>query len=182
MNDDAAVGPDPWSDVAPADPVADQTARDTEFSLFYETEVPRLVAFLAHHGSPLSLAADIAQEAMLEAYQFWDSLYAPRAWVRKVAVRRWWAVNGQHRSEQLHAEPPEPSGLLDSDEATRIEQRHEVLARLRRLPPAQREVMAWTYDGYRPTEIADLLGKEPATVRSALRQARATLQAETESG
>jgi RNA polymerase sigma-70 factor (ECF subfamily) len=36
--------------------------------------------------------------------------------------------------------------------------------------------MAWTYDGYRPTEIAAVLGKPPATVRSALREARIALR------
>jgi RNA polymerase sigma-70 factor (ECF subfamily) len=40
----------------------------------------------------------------------------------------------------------------------------------------QREVLAWTYDGATPADIASELGVEPATVRSTLRNARAVLQ------
>jgi RNA polymerase sigma-70 factor (ECF subfamily) len=37
--------------------------------------------------------------------------------------------------------------------------------------------MAWTYDGYRPTEIAAIMGMRAPAVRSALREARAKLGA-----
>lgn len=40
----------------------------------------------------------------------------------------------------------------------------------------QREVLAWTYDGATPVEIAAELGMNPATVRSTLRNARAALR------
>jgi DNA-binding CsgD family transcriptional regulator len=52
-----------------------------------------------------------------------------------------------------------------------------VLRLLAGLPPRQREVMAWTIDGYDPEEIAQLTGKNPATVRSHLRHARTSLKA-----
>jgi DNA-directed RNA polymerase specialized sigma24 family protein len=41
---------------------------------------------------------------------------------------------------------------------------------------SQRQVMAWTYDGYQPNEIAVVLGKPVTTVRSLLRHARASLR------
>jgi DNA-directed RNA polymerase specialized sigma24 family protein len=72
-------------------------------------------------------------------------------------------------------EPPDHGAWLSQEASDEIETRHTFLILLRSLPAAQREVMAWTYDGYRPTEIAALLGKPPATVRSLLRDARAAL-------
>jgi len=43
------------------------------------------------------------------------------------------------------------------------------------LPTEQREIMAWTIDGYQPSEIAELTGRTAATVRSHLRHARRKL-------
>lgn len=57
-----------------------------------------------------------------------------------------------------------------------LEQRHTVLRLLNRLPPRQRQVMAWTYDGATPTEIAQALRITPEAVRASLKKARATLR------
>jgi RNA polymerase sigma-70 factor (ECF subfamily) len=152
----------------------DKAARDLEFALFYQGEMPKLVGFLIVHGTHPCLAADLAQDTMTEAYRAWDSIDAPRAWIRKVASRKWWRE--LDRVEVSQEQPPEPDSLLSADEADEIENRHAFLGMLRDLPLEQRQVMAWTYDGYQPTEIAALLGKNPATVRSTLRTARAALQ------
>jgi RNA polymerase sigma-70 factor (ECF subfamily) len=54
---------------------------------------------------------------------------------------------------------------------------HEFLRWLARLgSDRQRQILAWTYDGATPTEIAAELGMHPATVRSTLRNARAALR------
>jgi hypothetical protein len=50
-----------------------------------------------------------------------------------------------------------------------------VLKAIKRLPPAQRRVMAWYFDGYAPAEIAGILGEDAPTVRSNLRHARRRL-------
>lgn len=78
--------------------------------------------------------------------------------------------------ESPRPDPPESGILLSVGESAEIEARHTFIALVRSLPARQAQVMAWTYDGYQPTEIAALLGLEPATVRSALRAARATLR------
>jgi RNA polymerase sigma factor (sigma-70 family) len=151
-------------------------ARDLEFTLFYTDDMPKLVGFLIVQGARPVVAADAAQDAMTEAYRKWDTIDAPRAWVRTVASRKWWPQAERDRTEPPHDELPEPISLLSAEESAEIENRHTFLTMLRGLPPSQREVMAWTYDGYQPTEIAALLGKEPATVRSTLRDARAALK------
>ncbi len=177
MDDAADAGAtDDSVHTAPVDPAIDHAARDAEFTLFYTNDMPSLVGFLVVQGAHTTAAADLAQEAMTEAYRYWDVIDTPRAWVRTVATRKWWRLARREQTEQPHDELPEPGRLLSVEAAAEIEERHTFLTLLRSLPPAQREVMAWTYDGYGPTEIAALLGKNPATVRSVLRQARATLQ------
>jgi RNA polymerase sigma-70 factor (ECF subfamily) len=177
MDDEPAdVGAaDPEPRLPQLDPASDKALRDAEFTLFY-ADLPRLVGFLVVQGAHPNLAADIAQDAMTEAYRQWDHLDAPLAWVRTVASRRWWDRSRRDRIELPHEEIPEPGLLLSAEEAEEITHRHTFLALLHGLPPLQRQVMAWTYDGYRPTEIAAVLGKPPATVRSALREARIALR------
>lgn len=158
----------------PAD-LLDPTARELDFTLFYREHLTKLVGFLVVQGARPVLAADLAQEAMTEAYRQWDKIETPGAWVRTVASRKWW-----RRLELELAE--HPSGnltdevLLSADESDEIESRHTFLSVIRELPIGQRQIMAWTYDGYEPIEIARLLNKDPATVRSTLRTARAALR------
>jgi RNA polymerase sigma factor (sigma-70 family) len=56
------------------------------------------------------------------------------------------------------------------------EQTRFVLEALQTLAPNQRAVMAWTYDGFTPTEIAEHLECEPAAVRKNLQRARENLK------
>ena len=172
-----AAADDGWTHSASLDPLAVRQARDAEFTLFYDIEMPKLVGFLIVQGASVMTAADAAQEAMTSAYRQWDDIDQPRAWVRTVAARTVRRFTERARKEAPHGEPPEPGhGLLTAQSAAEVEARHTFLALLRQLPPAQREVLAWTYDGYTPTQIAAVLGKKPATVRSVLRDARAALQ------
>jgi RNA polymerase sigma-70 factor (ECF subfamily) len=57
-----------------------------------------------------------------------------------------------------------------------FEQRHTVMRLLDLLPARQRQVMAWTYDGATPAEIADSLKISSDAVRSNLRKARIALR------
>src|SRR5262249_50643878 len=148
-----------------------------EFEAFYRAELGRLVAFLLYHGASLAEGADVAQDAMAQAFRNWHRIESPRAWVRKVAgrafVRRLAAVE-----ETPTEDVPEPTPLLQSPSPTEEwEQRHEILRLLRSLPARQRQVMAWTFDGYTPTEIAEILGMEPAAVRQNLHRAPTRLAA-----
>lgn len=158
------------------DPEADKVARDVEFTLFYQDELASLIGFLMVYGVRSTAVADVAQEAMTEAYRSWDSIYSPRGWVRKVAVRNWLRRRDREQTEIAHDELPERKPVLSPSEAEEIENRHIFLALLGSLPPGQREVMAYAYDDFRPTEIAELAGKPPGTVRATLRDARASLK------
>jgi RNA polymerase sigma-70 factor (ECF subfamily) len=76
-------------------------------------------------------------------------------------------------------ELPEPCPLLVDplhEGVLHSEQAAWVLAVLDLLPPRQRQVLAWHYDGYPPSQIADILRITPANARVALHHARETLR------
>lgn len=69
----------------------------------------------------------------------------------------------------------ECSLLLSATNVEAWEQRHEILRLLAGLPPRQRQVLAWTLDGYTPAEIAEVLAITPEAVRASLMKARRAL-------
>ena len=147
------------------------------FTAFYRRTTPKLVAFLRWQGASLPDATDCVQDTMIAAFQQWPTLHTPAAWCRLVASRTY-----ARRLASLHEDPVsdvETTGaVLRSDaDLDGLEQRHTVLRCLDRLPPRQRQVMAWIYDGATPTEVADALNLTPEAVRSTLYKARATLRA-----
>jgi RNA polymerase sigma factor (sigma-70 family) len=158
--------------------VSDQSAEVAEFSKFYIENVPRLIAFLVCRGVSVIDAADCAQETLIDAWRVWSTIEYPYAWCRRVARRKSCEL-AQRRRETLFANPELAGSPLVavSIDAEYFESKHEFLYWLARLDgDNQREVLAWTYDGAKPAEIAAELGMNPATVRSTLRRARATLR------
>nr|WP_296074571.1 sigma-70 family RNA polymerase sigma factor [uncultured Actinoplanes sp.] len=151
-------------------------ARKLEFSLFYRKNMPSLVAFLLMQRVPIHFATDLAQDVMTKAFTNWDEIYSPRAWVRKVAIRQWWRLMEARRQEIPAENLPEASGLLSGPHAEEIVNRHTFLAAVQDLSPEKQQALAWTYDGYLPNEIAELMGVPATTVRSMLRDARAVLR------
>lgn len=148
---------------------------DTAFSAFYRRFIPILVGFLVWQGARLPDAADLAQMTMGEAYRYWPTIREPEAWARRVASRAL-ARHIARIEEDPVDELPEHSSLLRSmTNVIAWEQQHEVLRLLDLLPPRQRQVMAWTLEGYTPAEIAKELKIESDAVRSSLSKARKTL-------
>ncbi|ROO61867.1 RNA polymerase sigma-70 factor (ECF subfamily) [Micromonospora sp. Llam0] len=153
----------------PDPPLVDVAA----YSAFYRAEVKALVNFLLWMGAGLADATDIAQETMIEAYQSWPSIRHPRAWTRRVASRRY---GRRQFGQEVITEPELLSPLLSaSADLCAWEQRHDVLRLLAMLPWRQRQVMAWTFDGYQPQEIAVELEITPEAVRASLKLARRAL-------
>lgn len=166
------------SAVAPAtrdqpDPRHDlRQAKDDAFSAFYRATVSSLVGFLVNQGASVHVAADIAQDTMLSAYERWDTIDHPRAWVHTVASR---ALVRRISSceEQPVEQVPEPTSLLANPDAIAAwEARHDLLPLLRSLPPRQRQVLAWSLSGFTPGDIAEQLGMNDDAVRASLYKAR----------
>lgn len=157
---------------------SDRQARDKAFSAYYRGDIDALINFLIWQGARAPDAAECAQDAMIKAHEHWETIMDPRAWVRRTASRLWGRRMGSIR-EVLSDAVPERSALLRDDigfEA--VMERHDVLRRLQALPLRQRQVLAWTMDGFAAPEIAEELGISPAAVRASLHKARRAMAAQ----
>ncbi|GAA2490286.1 RNA polymerase sigma factor [Winogradskya humida] len=159
-----------------ADDVQDNATDLTEFKSFYRQDYTRLIRFVIGLGAILEEAQDVAQEAMKAALIKWSEIQYPHAFVRKAA-----------RGIFLRGRSGDRARMRREFTARRIEaaaaapfsfdqETSYVLDLVKSLPPAQREVMAWTIDGFEPAEIAAAIGKRPETVRTNLSHARRALQ------
>ena len=156
-------------------------ARD--FDGLFRTEYPRLVRALTLACGDREVAADVAQDAFLQAHRHWRrvSAYAePAAWLRRVAVNR---LANRRRSVRrlqgfLARGPQATAGLTvtsaaaDADLAGSLDLR----AAVAQLTSQQRLVVAFHYLLDLPVaEVARTLDIAPATVRSHLHSARHAL-------
>ena len=117
-------------------------------------------------------AADAAQSAFAELFTKWNTVRNPRAWLRTVAFRQMLRQPAEYPLD-AHSEPP----VLPASSFLELrEQERQVLAALRRLPLAQRQVMALAYDQFSYREIAEIIGKSEATVRKNIERARGAMR------
>ncbi len=66
-----------------------RSAQHQDFDTFYRRELPAMVALAAAITGSTIAAEDLAQEALLRAYNRWDQISAyerPGAWVRRVTI------------------------------------------------------------------------------------------------
>lgn len=141
------------------------------FDDFFRTEYPPLVRLLLQMGARYSEAEDAAAEAMSVVYEKWETITAHRAYARTTAIRL-----VRRTPRELVAEIREQElGVVDFlpfVDAGAL----DVLEMLRELPYEQRLVMALTIADHTPAEIAELVDRPVATVRSNLRHARSALR------
>jgi RNA polymerase sigma factor (sigma-70 family) len=150
---------------------------DEAFAWFFRAEFPRVVRTVTVVLQDRERARDVAQEAFIQLLTHWEKVSRydrPEAWVRRVAIRL--AMRGRQRDvlrrarERLNGPPREPAG--DADVAGAL----DLMAAVRRLPPAQRAAVALFYYEDQPvSEIAAILGCTPSTVRGHLHSARQRL-------
>jgi RNA polymerase sigma factor (sigma-70 family) len=160
--------------ISAASPSGRPQAPDSQeqFACFYRTHIGRLGVYLLYQGAPAHLAAEFAQEAMITAYQKWDTITSPGAYTYTVAYRAFLRYT-LRVTELPVAEVAEPTALLPRPgDAEAWLQEQEILELLRTLPPRQRQILALTLDGWSPSEIAELLEIEASAIRSSLMKAR----------
>lgn len=145
---------------------------DEAFSDFYRSTMKVLVGFLINQGATLPTAADIAQETMFKAYRRWPDLRDPRAWTFKVASRALVRTIASIEEDPVERIPEAMSLLARPNAIEEWETRYDTLPLLRRLPPRQRQILAWTLAGYTPSDIAHHLNLSAETVRGNLKKAR----------
>jgi hypothetical protein len=64
------------------------TVAEAEFVTFYRAEMLAVIRHVMNHGASEQEAVDATQTAFVQAYQVWETIGHPRAWVRTVATRR----------------------------------------------------------------------------------------------
>src|SRR6476469_3670297 len=153
-------------------PVARWSLREV-FDLSYRRLVVQLYAVV---GDAVE-AEDLVQEAFVKASASGARFLRvenPEAWLRRTAINlhrnRWRKLRNFRRVQpRLEEPPPDLPGL---------EEHVTVIEALRRLPEAQREVLALHYLADQPVaEIAELLGVAEGTVKTRLMRGREALAA-----
>jgi len=105
----------------------------------------------------------------------WDRIQHPTAWLRRVAGRLYYRY--LITQETSVEDVPDRQGPLSAASMVELDdEARRMLAALADLPPKQRQVMAWTIDGFSPAEIARELDVDPATVGQSLAKARKNLK------
>ncbi|MEU0414762.1 sigma-70 family RNA polymerase sigma factor [Streptomyces griseorubiginosus] len=155
-----------------------------EFSDFFRRDYSGLMRHVRMLGHDRETAADAAQQAMVLLFEQTQThqVRAPRAWVRIVARRL--AMHDRTRNtkrDQLHAQQaaqaPLASCTSPEEAALEASEAQRVLEIIAQLPPQQRQVLAWHYDGFTAKEIAEILDLKRSTVDSNLRHARDRVKA-----
>jgi RNA polymerase sigma factor (sigma-70 family) len=146
------------------------------FDTFFREQFSRIVVLLISIGASQSTAEDATQEAMILAWNQWASIREPTAWVRTVAVRSFLRIVRGNGAQMVPLDESIPDPVGNDGLGNFEEEQQQVLRLLRALPAGQRAVTALYYDGLNCEEIAEVLGKRPATVRSNLRYARESLR------
>lgn len=164
---------------AVASPRADSAVT---FEQFYEAKYVDLMRAVMSVGACEQDAHDAIEEVMEEILtkDLWPTLHHPYSWVRRAVLRTY--VDKQMRDRDGIRRAIQGGYLMDEDEcgldtALNIwEDDQWITLMLSMLAPAQREVIEYVLAEYKPTEIAELLGKTPATVRQNLALARRKLK------
>ncbi|MDR7275539.1 RNA polymerase sigma factor [Catenuloplanes atrovinosus] len=158
--------------------MAEGTERRIPFDDYFRARFTSLIALLVKvEAARFDEAEDAAAAAMSAAHPLWDTIIEPDKWVWRVARNHFLKVRLRERRrtrrlwEMIDHLTPKRDCSLPDDESEEL-----VLDLVGRLPKEQRAVMAFTYDGWSPAEIAELLEKDPQTVRSTLRQARTAVR------
>ena len=139
------------------------------FEEFAAERLPGVLRFAAVLTGDRALAEDLAQEVLIRAYSRWGtigSLDRPEYYVRKMILheflhwrrREWRQIPSGAASDVDRRSAP--------DHAVSYAERDALFARIGKLPARQRAVLALRYyEGLSDTEIADLIGCKPGTVR-----------------
>jgi len=150
----------------------------SSFEFFYEQQRRPLIALaFAVSGSRIA-AEDLAQEALIAAFEAWDEIRSkdnPGTWVRRILLNK--AASSYRRKltevRALARRPHDPGVTSFPDVTGEIDR---IWTEVRRLPRRQVQVIALTHiEGLNQVEIADTLGISKESVNTHLRRARQTL-------
>jgi len=146
------------------------------FESYYSADYRSLVGLAVVLTGSRSVAEDLCQEALTEAYRRWDVVRDyddPGAWVRRVLVN---TSRSRFRRARSEANALGRLGSRRADESTPTERSPEVWEAIRRLPARQAQAVALFYWEDRSiAQIAEILECGTETVKTHLKRGRAAL-------
>jgi RNA polymerase sigma factor (sigma-70 family) len=150
--------------------VLSETVTNVEFAAFYAMERTALVRFVMYLGcADADTAEDITHAAFTRAFAAWATIRFPKAWLRKVAQNEYFRYcQAAARETPLDAASAEAARRVLSAAMALDHQaglREDLATAISALPPKQRQVMAWHWDGFSDAEIAIQLGDSEVAVR-----------------
>ena len=149
-------------------------SRQEKFLFLFQSYGDMIFRYCTLHTQNLQDAQDIYQEVFLKLYtknpQFTDEEHA-KAWLLRVSVN---LCKNYHRSRILHP-------FVEFDETMYVthtkQTEPDILQSLRRLSSDYRSVLyLYYFEGYQSKEIAALLHKPDATIRTWLSRGKVQLQ------
>jgi RNA polymerase sigma factor (sigma-70 family) len=153
---------------------------DEEISQFYAKHYKAVVGFLVHAcGCPEPDAEEVAQDIILViSERHWPTVRAlekPEAYWYKAAERRCRRLLAQRAKRIAEGDPNEHLlGVAHpADQFAAVDRRQALLARIRELPPRQRQVL-WLRlaEDFSESETAEILGISVGSVKRQLHDAR----------
>ena len=153
-----------------------------QFEEFAATRLPAVLRFAGVLTADRALAEDVVQEVLIRVNNRWDQLQTldrPELYVRKMIVNEY--LSWRRRTWRLlpAGSAHEVDNRVAPDHAGLHAERDALLAELGKLPRRQRAVLVLRYyQGLSDTEIADVLGCAPGTVRGYASRALAALRVE----
>jgi RNA polymerase sigma-70 factor (sigma-E family) len=136
-------------------------------------------AFVRLHWGPLLRTAflitgdradaeDLVQAALEKVHRKWRDVAAmemPQAYVRKIMVNT--ATSWRRRRSWSEIPTPPVEQAVDADEFDRIDQRQQLTAALRKVPPKMRAVLVLRYfEDLTEAQTAQVMGCSVGTVKS----------------
>lgn len=143
------------------------------FESFYESQYHAVLALARVLTGDRGRAEDMTHEAFIAAYEQWESLRSPEAWVRRVVANKSRSLLRRTYAERKAIDRLELTPSVGSDLPPDTE---GFWATVRELPNRQAQTIALYYLEDRPvSEISDILGCAESTARKHLSRGRQKL-------
>ncbi len=158
-----------------------QRGDQSAFVDLVRSRVDRLFAIAHRILRDVDRAEDAVQDALVIAWRDLRGLRDPErfdAWLHRLVVRECidHASRERRRTANLRVLPVD--GPAAPDELLTLADRDQLERGFRRLPPEQRAILVLHhYEGFAPSEIAEILGIPPGTARSRLHHAHRAMRA-----
>jgi RNA polymerase sigma factor (sigma-70 family) len=158
-------------------------SRDDEIAEFFAANYNGLCGYLISAcGCPEHEADDIAMDSFLAVREQWEHVRSygkPKAYLFKVAVRRFGRLRKKHAGKYYQGDPDEHLQVFPdpADAFAASDRRNAMLTLLRQLPLRQRQVL-WLRQGagFNEAETAEILSISAGTVKSQLHDAKARIE------